>query len=168
MNDYLESFCNATNLSASLFLFHCSDYDFLLISKIRLSQTRSMARFYWNGKKSLSLARLTKSKSSIATSSGSEEMSKLPWSLVDFQSRQSNLCGESQLFAYCKKYRFTTLHTSESTASKAYERSLCNNVTKGLSHACGLRCVIRNEGKYTEALNDSYHESFVFSTVVRL
>ena len=29
----LESFCDATNLSASLFLFHSSDYDFRQISK---------------------------------------------------------------------------------------------------------------------------------------
>ena len=29
MNNYLESYGDATNLSASLFLFHCSDYDFL-------------------------------------------------------------------------------------------------------------------------------------------
>ena len=28
MNNYFESFCDATNLLASLFLFHCSGYDF--------------------------------------------------------------------------------------------------------------------------------------------
>ena len=28
VKNYLESFCDAANLSASLFLFHCSEYDF--------------------------------------------------------------------------------------------------------------------------------------------
>ena len=28
VKNYFESFCDVTNLSASLFLFHCSDYDF--------------------------------------------------------------------------------------------------------------------------------------------
>ena len=28
VKNYLESFCDATNLLASQFLFHCSDYDF--------------------------------------------------------------------------------------------------------------------------------------------
>ena len=28
VKNYLDSFCDATNLSTSLFLFHCSDYDF--------------------------------------------------------------------------------------------------------------------------------------------
>ena len=28
VKNYLESVCDATNLSAILFLFHCSDYDF--------------------------------------------------------------------------------------------------------------------------------------------
>ena len=28
VKNYLGSFCDTTNLSASLFLFHCSDYDF--------------------------------------------------------------------------------------------------------------------------------------------
>ena len=28
VKNYFESFCDATNLSAGLFLFHCSDYDF--------------------------------------------------------------------------------------------------------------------------------------------
>ena len=28
VKNYLESFCDATNLSASQFLFHCNDYDF--------------------------------------------------------------------------------------------------------------------------------------------
>ena len=28
VKNYLEPFCDATNLSARLFLFHCSDYDF--------------------------------------------------------------------------------------------------------------------------------------------
>ena len=28
VKNYLESLCDATNLSASLFLFYCSDYDF--------------------------------------------------------------------------------------------------------------------------------------------
>ena len=28
VKNYLESFCDAANLSASLFFFHCSDYDF--------------------------------------------------------------------------------------------------------------------------------------------
>ena len=48
----LESFCDATNLSASLFLFHSSDYDFRQISKIRLSQQDAWRGFTGNGKKS--------------------------------------------------------------------------------------------------------------------
>ena len=71
-----------------------------------------------------------------------------------------------------------SLHAAKRTGSLLYTRpnKLLQKLTRdsfetmsqkdGPSHARGLRCVIRNEGKYTEKIYDTSLESFVF-TIVR-
>ena len=154
----LESFCDATNLSASLFSFIAAIIIFDRFPKfaepnkmhgaVLLEMVKSLLIWLVSSKANLQLPLFPAVK---------KEMSKLPWSLVDFQGR------------HLKQYyvvKANSLHAAKTTGSLLYTRpnQLLQKLTRNTfetmsqkepSHACGLRCVIRNKGKYSETIYDT-------------